>query len=101
MFDDHYGYGMVHASSGPDPVQFVVMIVILALIALGVVFLIRRMSEHGAHRHGHQSSALDALNLRYAKGEITRAEYEVVKADILTEPKLEVPIEVETEKAAK
>ncbi len=58
------------------------------LIIIGVVFLaiywFRRTSaeEHGG-QSGHGGSAFDILKSRYARGEISREEYEQMKRDIL------------------
>lgn len=52
--------------------MFVFMTLVLAALAAGVVLLVRNLSDA---RHPGGSSALEALELRYARGEIDRDEY--------------------------
>lgn len=56
------------------------------LICALIVLLVFRLARHGGHGHWHglesRSSALDILSERYAKGELTKAEYESMKKDI-------------------
>jgi len=70
-----YGYGM---GAG----MWVVWILVLALIAL-VVYLVVRASDGGRTASGDapqrpivRASAVDILNARYARGEISSDEYE-------------------------
>ena len=55
------------------------------LILLGFFYLLRR--THGdrgyrSHRFGQASSAMDILKERYAKGEITKDEFDKMKSDV-------------------
>lgn len=50
------------------------------LIIFGIFFIIRALAGRKA---GEEKSALDILNERYVKGEITRDEYNEKKKDIL------------------
>jgi putative membrane protein len=65
-WDGGWGFGMM-----------LVMLVFLALIVVGVVFVVRSFSEEGRtpSRSGG-SRALDTLDERFARGEIDREEYE-------------------------
>ena len=67
-----YGWGM--------GVGGLFMIFFWALGILGLVYLGKLVAERGA-RNGKES-ALDILKKRYAKGEITKEEYERMKDDI-------------------
>lgn len=54
-------------------------IVILALIGVAVYFVINR--EKLRHNY-EEESALGILKMRYAKGEITKQQYEAMKKEI-------------------
>lgn len=65
-WDGGWGFGMV-----------LVMLAFLALIVVGVVFVVRSFSEGGRTPSGSGSNrALDILDERFARGEIDRDEYE-------------------------
>ena len=75
-----YGYGMMGFGWG-----FIMMIGILILIILAVVALIRfvqRSSPNSSINSG--SKALEILNERYARGEISDEEYKTKKAVLKT-----------------
>lgn len=73
------------------PFHFVLPILFWALIITGVVMLVRYAAGWNTHSvgpgmmgHGmHGRSALDALEERYARGEIGRDEYLEKKKDIV------------------
>jgi putative membrane protein len=52
-----------------------------ALIILGIVYLVKVIAG-GSKKGGRGETALDILNKRYASGEITKEEFEKMKADI-------------------
>ena len=60
------------------------MMVFWVAVIVGVVFLVRRLmsSSDGNRSAGAGESALEILNKRYARGEISRDEYEQMKKDI-------------------
>jgi len=63
------------------------MIVFWLLAIAGIIFLVRylvRRQENDDHHHHHEKTALDILQERYAKGEISKEEYESKKKDILS-----------------
>lgn len=62
-----YGFGMF---LGP-----VFMLVLLAALVVGIVALIRWMTPHTSSSGENSNSALHALNLRFAHGEIDAKEY--------------------------
>ncbi|MCD9147332.1 SHOCT domain-containing protein [Pseudophaeobacter flagellatus] len=66
MYAEH-GFGMF---LGP-----VFMLVLLAALVVGIVALIRWMAPNAGFTEGKSNSALDALNLRFANGEIDAKEY--------------------------
>jgi len=50
-----------------------------------VVWAVRRMSgnsSHAAHHVGSSQSARDIAQIRYAKGEISREEYQTILTDL-------------------
>jgi putative membrane protein len=61
--------------------MIIVWIVIIGLIVWGVIALIRRggsQSESGSNR-----SPLDTAKERYAKGEISKEQFEQIKKDLM------------------
>lgn len=60
------------------------MIVFWVLIIWVVLALTKSISGGGYRRHGHhhEKTASDILKERYAKGEISKAEFEEKKGDI-------------------
>lgn len=73
----YYGYG------GFSPSHFffgpVMMIVFWSLVIWAVVAFLKR--NPGSHKNGHERP-LDILKERYAKGEITKEQFESMKKDI-------------------
>ena len=69
---------------GPMGWWWIFMIVFWILIIAGIVLLIRWLIEQsrpsGAHK---EDSALEILKKRYARGEISKEEFEEKKKDIL------------------
>lgn len=73
-----YGYGMMGYGWG-----LLMMIGVIALTILGIVALVRYLQQPS--RPNYQSvgnNALNILNERFAKGEITEEEYKSKKAEI-------------------
>ena len=63
------------------------MLFFWVLIIAGIVFLIRWLAQNTGSRNRADacagSQAMDTLKVRFAKGEITRDEFESMKKDIL------------------
>jgi putative membrane protein len=78
MMYDYYGYNNyfspMHSFFGS-----IFMILFWVLIIWGLISLIRHSSPHS---NGHHSRAIDILKERYAKGEITKEQFEAMKKDI-------------------
>lgn len=73
---DSYGYGMM--SGG----WWIVGLIFWILIIIGIVLLIKYLWEHGGARVEHES-ALEVLRKRYARGEISKEEFEEKKKDLV------------------
>lgn len=62
------------------------MILFWGLVIVAVVWFVKDRSEPYARRTGenysHQESALDILQKRYAAGEISKEEYQEIKAEL-------------------
>ena len=83
-----YGYGMMGAASGMWFLGGIFMIIPLILFFLFIYWIISAVSNHptsGTYydEHSDMDEALDILNIRYAKGEITSEQYQKMKDEIL------------------
>jgi putative membrane protein len=74
MMGGGWGYGMGWFGS-------LLMLAFWALVIVGLVFLIRWFALMGRERRG-EDSALEVLKQRYAKGEISKEEFEEKKKDL-------------------
>ena len=75
MMHGDYGWGMGYGFG------WVFTILFWVLIILGVVYLVKVIAT-GSKKDGKGETALEILNKRYAKGEITKEELEKMKSDI-------------------
>jgi len=77
-----HGYGMNEMGHGygDNPWSWLLMILIMALVVLGIILLVRFAS--GNQTKANKSNALDVLKHRYAKGEITKKQFDEIKKDI-------------------
>lgn len=82
MMGNWDGYGMMYGNQWGGLFSFIFMILILAVIAVGAVALMRQLPQGSNQGAGTKTNALDLLNQRYAKGEITQEEYRSIKKDI-------------------
>jgi putative membrane protein len=71
----HWGYGWGMGFG------WVFMIFFWVLVILGVVYVIKSVMP-GAKKEKAGETALDILKKRYAKGEITKEEFERIKNDL-------------------
>ncbi len=70
----NYGWGMGFG--------WVWMLLFWALVIGGVVYLVKLIAG-STRREGRHETALDILKKRYAKGEISKEEFEKLKDDIM------------------
>ncbi len=73
---DGYGYGMM--SGG----YWILGLIFWILVIIGLVLLIKYLWEGGGTRR-EQESSLELLKKRYARGEISKEEFEEKKKDLL------------------
>lgn len=79
------GYGMMGWGYGMGWWGGILMILFWAVVIAGVVYLVKWIAAQGEKKGpppGPPESALDILNKRYAKGEISKEDYERIKKDI-------------------
>jgi putative membrane protein len=69
----NYGWGM--------GVGWLFMIVFWVLVILGIVYLVKLIARGGRNKKVDEMP-LDILKRRYARGEISRADYEKMKDDL-------------------
>ncbi len=73
---DGYGYGMM--SGG----YWILGLIFWILVIIGLVLLIKYLWEGGGAKRGEES-ALEILKKKYARGEISKEEFEEKKKDLL------------------
>lgn len=74
MMHWEYGWGMGFG--------WIFMILFWVLVILGIVFVIKMIAGSGS-KWEQPETALDILKKRYAKGEISREEFEQMKKDVM------------------
>lgn len=72
--DGFYGYNMGH------PLGWIMMIIFWGFLILGIIFIIKKISFSSGPEQ--QDTPLDIVKKRYARGEISREEYEQLKQDL-------------------
>lgn len=75
-------YGMMDYGYGGGWWIVIIGFIFWILVLIGLVLLIKYLWEHGGAKAG-QESALEILKTRYAKGEISKEEFEEKKKDIV------------------
>ncbi|MEE9124959.1 MAG: SHOCT domain-containing protein [candidate division NC10 bacterium] len=76
-----YDYGGMHYMWGPWGIgMMLMMLVFWGLIIVALVLGIRWLLAQG--RESRPDSALDILRQRYARGEITKEQFEAMKQDL-------------------
>lgn len=76
----YYGYGSDWGYMGIF--GWLLMIVFWALIIIGIIALVRGISENGGRYRRGGNSSIEILKERYAKGEIDKKEFEAKKKDL-------------------
>jgi putative membrane protein len=70
-----YGWGMGFGFG------WIAMIIFWALLILGIVYLVK-MIAGSSKKEDKQDTAIGILKMRYAKGEISKEEFEKIKDDL-------------------
>lgn len=80
-----HGFGYWGGFGGWGIFNYILMLAFWILVIVGIVFLIKYLIVHSS---GQQKSSgenpLDILKRRYAKGEISKEEFEKMKKDLLS-----------------
>ncbi len=63
-------------------IGFGVRVVVIAGVVVGVVYLVRALVRQNWRGSRRDESALDIIQKRYARGEITKEEYEEMKRNL-------------------
>ena len=82
MMDNWGGYGMAYGNPWGGLFLFIFMVVFLVMVVAGAMYLLRRTAHVPDRTKPSDTNAVELLNQRYAKGEITRDEYRSIKKDI-------------------
>ncbi len=61
---------------------WIFMVLFWAMVILGIVYLLKLISGGDRKSERNEETALDVLKKRYAKGEISKEEFEEKKKDI-------------------
>lgn len=75
-----HGYGMDEIGHGDNVWGWLFMIAMMTLVVLGIILLVRFAS--GSQAEANKSNTLDVLKHRYAKGEITKKQFDEIKTDL-------------------
>jgi len=62
---------------------FIFFILIIIGIILFIIWLIKRVTHSGTEKLKTGNKAIEVLKERYAKGEITKEQYEDIKKDLI------------------
>jgi putative membrane protein len=72
-----YGNGMMGGSGG-----VLIGLIFFIIIIVFAYYVIKRLIEHDKLRNASEMSALDHAKARYAKGEITKDEFDEIKKNL-------------------
>lgn len=79
-----WGWGWMHGAYG-WPLWWLgagFRLLILAAVIVGIVYLVRGVSRRGGWPGRSDESALEILKKRYARGEISKEEFEEMKRNL-------------------
>jgi putative membrane protein len=85
MMGGYGGYGGMIGGYGFNPIAAILSLTFWALIISSIVLLVAwlaRNANRGGLSIGSSESPLDILKTRYAKGEITKAQFDAIKRDL-------------------
>lgn len=79
---DGFGFGWGIAGVLMVLIMGLLPILFLVLVVLGIVWLVRNASDGETERTRSRDQALSILRERYARGEITREEFDQMRQDL-------------------
>jgi putative membrane protein len=77
-----YNFGYGYNPFGYMGFGFIFMIIFWGLIIFGIVYLIKWISAGQHNNYSSGNKSLDILKERYAKGEISKDQFEQMKKDL-------------------
>lgn len=79
-----YGNGMMNGWMAMGPLMWIVMILFWGLAIFGLICAVRWLTGHGSSSEGQNSpqTPLEILKTRYARGEISKEQFEQIKKDL-------------------
>ncbi|HVO38689.1 MAG TPA: SHOCT domain-containing protein [Spirochaetia bacterium] len=82
-----WGWGWMHGLGWGHPIWWALgglRLAFVAAVIVGIVFVVRAVSRRGGWGGAwpREESALDILQKRYARGEITKEQYEEMKNNL-------------------
>jgi putative membrane protein len=83
----HRWPGMIGGHFGGGIIGMILCFLFFVAIIVGIIIFIVKLARRGSHYHDYchgesKSRALDILQERYAKGEIAKEQYDIMKKDI-------------------
>ncbi len=85
MIGGYNGYGGMMSGYGFNPLGTIISLIVWALVIGGIVWLVvtfARNSQGTAATPGSGQTPLAILQARYARGEITKEQFDTIKQDI-------------------
>lgn len=80
-FQSFQGYGMY---GGFGWMGMLVCLAIIVLVVLAIVFIVKALFNRSSNAKSSsvQNRSMDILNERFARGEITKEEYDLIRKDL-------------------
>jgi putative membrane protein len=80
--EQYYPQQMMHADAHDGGWGLLMMVFWFIVLAVGVVLVVRLLSTHNHGSSVDKADPVDIVKERYAKGEITKDEFETLKKDL-------------------
>ena len=87
FFAQYYDHNMMDGQYGGWGFGMMLMSMLFVVaVVIGAIYLLRGRSnqpqQHHQQQHNHHRDPLDIVKERYAKGDITKEQFEVIKKDL-------------------